>query len=195
MRAGGRPEHGVHAHAPVDAGRSTSARAGGRSPGTVATLARPGATSSRARAHPPRGPSRGAVHDRARIQDVALRERRLRAARAHHAQVVAGALAAPPRRRGSRRSHHERRARAHLARARDADLYAKYMGADWRDHLADPRMWAHRQRPRRRAVGDAPGAQGGAGALRAPARRRATPPQRLSRGAGVGGQGRARSRR
>jgi len=22
------------------------------------------------------------------------------------------------------------------------DLYAKYMGADWRDHLADPRMWA-----------------------------------------------------
>ena len=23
------------------------------------------------------------------------------------------------------------------------DLYAKYMGADWREHLADPRMWAH----------------------------------------------------
>ena len=22
------------------------------------------------------------------------------------------------------------------------DLYAKHMGADWRDHLSDPRMWA-----------------------------------------------------
>ena len=56
-------------------------------------------------------------------------------------------LAAPPRRRGSRRSHHERRARAHLARARDAGSLRQVHGRDWRDHLADPRMWAHRQRP------------------------------------------------
>ena len=76
------------------------------------------------------------------------------------------------------------------------DLYAKYMGADWREHLADPQhVGAHRQRPRRRAVGDAPGAQGGAGALRAPARRRAAPPQRVPRGSGRGGRRRARSRR
>ena len=51
------------------------------------------------------------------------------------------------------------------------DLYAKHMGADWRDHLADPRMWAR--------IDSVPDAElwethrvlkAGAGALRPPAR-------------------------
>ena len=76
------------------------------------------------------------------------------------------------------------------------ELYAKHIGADWRDHLADPQhVGAHRQRPRRRAVGDAPGAQGQrwcascAGEVGEQRRRNGYP-----RGAGGGGRGRARSR-
>ena len=121
--------------------------------------------------HPPRGSPRGAVHDRAGVQDVALRERRVGAARPHHAQVVAGAVAAPPRGRGAGRPHHQRRARAHLARARDAGaLRQAHRRRLARAPGRSAHVGAHRQRPRRRAVGDAPGAQGGAGALRAPAR-------------------------
>ena len=115
---------------------------------------------------------RGALHDGAGVQDVALRERRVGAARADHPQVVAGALAASPRGRGAGRPHHERRPRSDLARPRDAGALRQAR----RRRLARPParsadVVSDRERPRRRAVGDPPGVEGGAGSFR-PAPRR-----------------------
>ncbi len=109
-------------HTPVPAGHDRfAARSDRGAPRTAARRARPVAR----RLHGPRPrrsaqPRRRVLHDGARPEALAARQRRLVAARPRLAGDVDDALSGAARGRRPDRPHHQRRARAHLAGAADA---------------------------------------------------------------------------
>ena len=199
VRAGGRPEHGVHhPHAGRRRPRSLPARAGRRAPGAAAPLARAWRSTS----------SWGSGRIRPEDHREALCMTVLAFKMSRYANGVSALHGRITRKSWQVLWPHHREdevpvghitngvhVRTWLAPAMQ-ELYAKHMGADWRDHLADPRMWAR--------IDSVPDAElwethrvlkaawcaSCAGEVA-----RAAPPQRLPRGAGGGGRGRARSRR
>jgi glycogen phosphorylase len=114
-------------------------------------------------------PRRDVLHDRAGLEKLKAGQRRLVAARSGFADHVDAALPRHVRGEGADWPHHQRRPRSHLARAPDA----------WSVRPPPrPRVGAEERRAgglgrdrggqRRRALGDAPGAQGEAAGLRPP---------------------------